>query len=163
MTGRFAELFPAEARQIAASFPIANHTYDHTDLLKLDAAAVRAEVVDAQAAIAHVTGARTIRLFRFPYGSGDAATLRIVNDLGYTAVGWTVDTLGWEGKAGGQSAASVVDHVLAELQPGEIVLMHVGANPSDGTTFDADALATVIEKVRDRGYSFVSLSGLVAR
>jgi peptidoglycan/xylan/chitin deacetylase (PgdA/CDA1 family) len=161
MTGRFAELFPELARRIAASYPIGNHTFDHQDLLKLGPAAVNKEILDARATIARITGISPLELFRFPYGSSNAATLRIVNDLGYTAVGWTADTLGWEGTSGGQSIRSVVDHVVSELQPGEIVLMHVGANPSDGTTLDADALATVIGEIRARGYGFVTLSGLL--
>lgn len=161
MTGRFAELFPADARRIAAAYPIGNHTYDHRDLLRLDPSAVVAEIRRAESTIDRVAGQRTLRLFRFPYGSSDSAALRLVDDLGYTAVGWTVDSLGWEGTSGGQSVGSVIDHVLAELQPGEIVLMHVGANPSDGTTLDADALATIIRRIRARRYGFTTLSGLL--
>ncbi len=161
MTGRFAELFPADARRIAAAYPVGNHTYDHPDLLRLDPAAVAAEVKRAQTTIEHAAGRPPLHLFRFPYGSSNAATLRIVNDLGYTAVGWTVDSLGWEGTSGGQSVGSVIGHVLAELQPGEIVLMHVGANPTDGTTLDADALATIVDRIRARGYGFTTLSDLL--
>lgn len=50
--------------------------------------------------------------------------------------------------------------VLAALRPGEIVLMHVGSNPNDHTTFDADALPQVISELRARGYSFVTLNAL---
>jgi len=39
--------------------------------------------------------------------------------------------------------------------------MHVGANPDDGTTFDADALPRVIDEIRARGYSFVTLDALL--
>jgi peptidoglycan/xylan/chitin deacetylase (PgdA/CDA1 family) len=41
------------------------------------------------------------------------------------------------------------------------VLMHVGANPSDHSTLDADALRTVIDDVRARGYAFVTLAGVL--
>jgi peptidoglycan/xylan/chitin deacetylase (PgdA/CDA1 family) len=54
----------------------------------------------------------------------------------------------------------VVSRVLAAARPGEIVLMHVGSNPDDHTTFDADALAQVISGLRARGYSFVTLDAL---
>jgi peptidoglycan/xylan/chitin deacetylase (PgdA/CDA1 family) len=162
MTGRWAELFPAWARQIAAGYPIGNHTFDHQDLLKLSPAAVKAEILMAKAEITSTVGHPPIRLFRFPYGSSNSETLRLVNQLGYTAVGWTVDTLGWEGTTGGQTLQSVVDHVMSQLQPGEIVLMHVGANPTDRTTLDADALRTIIDQIRARGYDFVTLSDLVS-
>jgi peptidoglycan/xylan/chitin deacetylase (PgdA/CDA1 family) len=39
-----------------------------------------------------------------------------------------------------------------------VVLMHVGSNPDDGSTLDADALPDVIEGLRDLGYSFVTLA-----
>ncbi|RIK12071.1 MAG: polysaccharide deacetylase, partial [Acidobacteria bacterium] len=35
------------------------------------------------------------------------------------------------------------------------VLMHVGTNPDDGTTLDADALPAIIDGLRTRSYSFV--------
>jgi peptidoglycan/xylan/chitin deacetylase (PgdA/CDA1 family) len=161
MTGHWAELFPVWARRIAASYPIGNHTFDHQDLLKLSPAAVRSEILMARAAITRAVGQPPIRLFRFPYGSSNPETLRLVNELGYTAVGWTADTLGWEGTSGGQTVLSVIDHAMSQLEPGEIVLMHVGANPTDNTTLDADALRAIINQIRARGYSFVTLSSLV--
>jgi peptidoglycan/xylan/chitin deacetylase (PgdA/CDA1 family) len=112
----------------------------------------------ARAAIRQATGSPPITLFRFPYGSSSASTLALVNHLGYTAVGWTVDTLGWEGTSMGQSVASVTSHALAHLQPGEIILMHVGANPHDHSTLDADALPGIISAIHAHGYQFVTLN-----
>jgi peptidoglycan/xylan/chitin deacetylase (PgdA/CDA1 family) len=158
MTGRWASLYPQWARRIAARYPIANHTFDHQDLLGLTLPAVRREVLMARAAIRQTTGSPPIALFRFPYGSSSARTLALVNHLGYTAVGWTVDTLGWEGTAMGQSVASVTSHALDHLQPGEIILMHVGANPHDHSTLDADALPGIISAIHAHGYQFVALN-----
>ena len=157
MTGRWAELYPQWARRIAADYPIANHTFDHTDLLMLSLPAVRRELVMARAAIDRVMRHPPVPLFRFPYGSSDATRLAVVNHLGYTAVGWTVDTLGWEGTALGQSTGSVFSRVIARLQPGEIVLMHVGSSP-DHSTLDADTLGRIIRAIRARGYRFVTLN-----
>ena len=50
--------------------------------------------------------------------------------------------------------ATGVEH---PARPGMIVLMHVGANPDDGTTLDAAALPAVIDGLRAKGYSFVTL------
>ena len=158
MTGRWAELYPGWARRIAASYPIGNHTFNHLDLLGLTLPAVRSEVLMARAAIKQATGSPPLAMFRFPYGSSSASTLALVNQLGYSAVGWTVDTLGWEGTSMGQSLGSVTSRALAHLQPGEIILMHVGANPHDHSTLDADALPGIISAIRARGYQFVTLS-----
>ena len=157
MTGRWAELYWRWARRIAARYPIGNHTFDHTDLLTLSLAGVRSELLGGAAAIKRATGRPPVRLFRFPYGSSNASTLAVVNRLGYTAVGWTVDTLGWEGTSQGQSVTSVVSRALAHLERGEIILMHAGANPNDHSTLDADALATIISSVRRHGYTFVTV------
>jgi peptidoglycan/xylan/chitin deacetylase (PgdA/CDA1 family) len=73
-----------------------------------------------------------------------------------------VDTLGWKGTSGGLSAAQVRNRVLSLAQAGQIVLMHLGANPVDGTTLDADALAGVITGLKDRGYSFVTVDELLS-
>jgi len=162
MTGHFASYYPGWARRVAVRFPICNHTFDHADLLPLADAEVRSEVVLASRTIRRITGVVPQPLFRFPYGTYDARTLRIVNSLGYAAVGWTVDTAGWLGVARGQSVASVVRRVLAGLQPGAIILMHVGATPADKSILDADALATVVEQVRKRGYRLVALPAAYA-
>jgi peptidoglycan/xylan/chitin deacetylase (PgdA/CDA1 family) len=157
LTGRWAQLYPQWARRIAARYPIGNHTFDHSDLTRLTPPAVRREVQMASAAIRRITGRPSTPIFRFPYGASSPSTLRTANQLGYTAVGWTVDTLGWEGTSLGQSTQSVVSHALARLQPGEIILMHVGSNPNDHSTLDADALRTIIQDIRQRGYTLVTL------
>ncbi len=158
MTGRWATLYPQWARRIAARYPIGNHTFDHRDLLGLTPPEVRSELVTARRAITQATGRAPAPLFRFPYGSSSATTLALVNRLGYTAIGWTVDTLGWEGTSVGISVASVTARALDHLQPGEIILMHVGANPADHSTLDADALPGIIGAIRARGYKFVTLN-----
>ena len=108
-------------------------------------------------------GADPRPLFRFPYGERDARTIAAVNSLGYVAVRWTVDTLGWKGTSGGASVQAVVDRVQAGQQPGEIVLMHIGSNPDDGTTLDADALPQVIDRLRAAGYGFITLDAVLGR
>ena len=38
--------------------------------------------------------------------------------------------------------------------------MHLSSNPDDGTTLDAAALPAIIDGLRARGYSFVTLQAL---
>ncbi len=162
VTGDFASAFPGLSAQIVAGGNrIGDHSVDHPSFTRLDDAQVRAEVLDASTTIRAITGADPAPLFRFPYGDYDTRTLADVNALGYVAVGWTVDTLGWEGTSAGITASSIVARVMAGLRPGEIVLMHVGSNPTDGSTLDAAALPAVVAAIRAAGYSFVTLSALV--
>lgn len=157
VTGAWARRYPDQLRQIAAAYPVGNHTDTHPQLTRLTDAQVSAELAAVEQQVAALTGRTTKPLFRFPFGDRDARTIAAVNRDGYCAYRWTVDTLGWKGTSGGVSAQTVVDRVLAAARPGEIVLMHGGANPDDGTTLDADALPTVIRELRARGYSFVPL------
>ena len=161
LTGRFVTTYPALSRQLAAYGRLGNHTVSHPRLTTLSDTAVRSQVVGAETTIRSMTGEGARPFFRFPYGAYDARTLRLVNGLGYAAVGWTVDSLGWQGTSKGGSAAAVAARVIAARTPGEIVLMHVGSNPDDRTTFDADALAAVIDGLRAHGYSFVTLDLLL--
>jgi peptidoglycan/xylan/chitin deacetylase (PgdA/CDA1 family) len=161
LTGDFVRDFPAAARSIAAAgFRIGDHTVTHPYLTKLSDAAVRHEILGAAQQIISVTGANPAPLFRFPYGDADARTIALANQAGYVPIRWTVDTLGWEGNAGHISASVVAARVLAAAGPGEIVLMHVGSNPDDHTTFDADALPQVISELKARDYSFITLDAL---
>jgi peptidoglycan/xylan/chitin deacetylase (PgdA/CDA1 family) len=162
LTGHFVDSYPALAVGMAAAGRLGNHSADHPHLPLLTEARVRAQVTSAQTTIQRVTGDDPRPLFRFPFGDSGTRDLHLVNDLGYLAVGWTVDSLGWQGTSGGRSADSVVKRVLAAATPGEIVLMHVGSNPTDHSTLDADALPRVIAGLRAAGYGFVTLEALGA-
>ena len=161
LTGNWVRDFPAQANAIVQDgFVVGNHSVSHPYFTQLTDAQVAAQVQGAQQAILRANGAGTRPLFRFPYGDVNSRVLADVNRLGYVAVRWTVDSLGWEGTSGGQSAQSVTNRVLAAAQPGEIVLMHLGSNPDDGTTLDAAALPAIIDGLRARGYGFVTLLAL---
>ena len=161
LTGNWVRDFPAQANMIAADgYLVGNHSVSHPYFTKLSDAQVTAQVQGAQQAILRANGADTRPLFRFPYGDVNSRVLADVNRLGYVSVRWTVDSLGWQGTSGGQSVQSVTNRVLAAARPGEIVLMHLGSNPEDGTTLDAAALPAIIDGLRARGYSFVTLRAL---
>jgi peptidoglycan/xylan/chitin deacetylase (PgdA/CDA1 family) len=161
LTGRWADAHPDAVGAIsAAGHRLGNHSVSHPAFTTLSDAALRDEVVEAEASI-RAGGGDPRPLFRFPLGDRDARTIAAVNDLGYLPVRWTVDTLGWQGTSGGMTADTVGDRVVGALQPGEIVLMHVGSHPDDGSTLDADALPEVIAQLRAAGYSFVTLDVLL--
>ena len=161
LTGTFVNAFPSASRQIAATYPIGNHTQNHKDLTQLATADVLAEIRTGAASIQKVTGVDPHPYFRFPYGAVNAGIISTVNRECYVPFRWTVDTLGWEGTAGGISADKVLQRVVDALRPRAIVLMHVGSNPDDGTTFDADALPRVIDAVRAQGYTLVTLESVL--
>jgi len=161
LTGQWVRSFPAQANAIAVGgYVVGNHSDTHPELTTLSDAQVRAEVQNAHWYNLVTLGAETRPFFRFPFGDVDGRVLGIVNGLGYVGVRWTVDTLGWQGTSGGMTVQRVVDRVLAGLQPGEIVLMHVGSHPTDRSMLDAAALPQIIDEIRARGYDFVTVSAL---
>jgi peptidoglycan/xylan/chitin deacetylase (PgdA/CDA1 family) len=162
LTGSFVETYPKKSTRIARLHLVGNHTMTHPDLTTLNDLRVARQVRRAERVIRDTTGEDPRRFFRFPFGARDARTIALVNDLCYVSFRWTVDTLGWKGTSGGMTVAKVVDRVMAGAQPGAIVLMHVGSNPDDGSTLDADALPQIIRKLRAEGYSFVRLSRVLA-
>jgi peptidoglycan/xylan/chitin deacetylase (PgdA/CDA1 family) len=160
LTGHFVQSYPRLARAIGRRYPVGNHTVDHLDMLRLSPSAARREVTRAAVLIQRATGRDTHPYFRFPYGSRNARTVRLVNDLGYASVRWTVDTLGWMGSTQ-QTVRGAVRRVVQHLVPGEIVLMHLGS-ARDHSTIDSHALPAVIRLLRARGYMFVTLAGIRA-
>jgi peptidoglycan/xylan/chitin deacetylase (PgdA/CDA1 family) len=127
-----------DAKRIAATYSVGNHTYSHPRLTDLTDAQVRDQVTQAEAVIKSATGVDPHPLFRFPYGSTDARVLADVHGLGYGGIRWTVDTLGWEGRSTGQSGAA-----------------------NDGTTLDAGALPSIIKELKARGYRMALVSDYV--
>ncbi|HET8605326.1 MAG TPA: polysaccharide deacetylase family protein [Marmoricola sp.] len=162
LTGAFVQAFPKKAARIGAHHVIGNHTDTHPDLTTRTDRQVRRQVRTAETKILAATGQDPRRFFRFPYGARTPHLVALLNQLCYVPFRWTVDTLGWKGTSGGQSVDSVVARVVAGEQPGEVVLMHVGSNPDDGSTLDADALPRIIHRLRADGYRLVRLSRVLA-
>jgi len=165
LTGDFARNYPASVKAIVArGHRLGNHTATHPHLPALPSdAAIVSQLRVAEAQIRAAGGTDPRPLFRFPYGDRNSHTIAVVNGAGYVALRWTVDSLGWKGTTkGGITAQMVIERVVAAARPGEIVLMHVGSNPDDHTTLDAQALPTVIARLRSLGYGFVTLDALVA-
>ena len=161
LTGNWAAGNPAGvAAIVSGGHRVGNHSMTHPGFTGLPDAAIGDQLAGAEQAI-RSGGGDPRPLFRFPFGERDTRTIATVNAYGYVPVRWTVDTLGWKGSSGGITAQIVADRVLARLQPGEIVLMHIGSNPDDGTTLDADALPGMIERIRQAGYGFTTLDALL--
>ena len=163
VTGSFARSYPDSVRAIArAGHPVGNHSDTHASFPESTNEEIRAELRAAETSISALTGRTTAPLFRFPFGDRTPLDIEVVNGAGYIPIRWTADTLGWKGTSGGITTAVVRERVLSTLRPGQVVLMHVGANPQDGSTLDADALSGMIDDLRARGYGFVTVPDLLA-
>jgi len=150
LTGEFVADFPdAVAEIVQAGYPVGNHSYSHPDFTGLPEAKIRSQLERTAALITDAGAADPRPLFRFPYGARDGRTLAAVGDAGYASVYWTIDTLDWKPD---RTPAEIETTVLDHLQPGAIILMHVGSRQT------ASILADIIRKVRDEGYTLVALA-----
>ena len=148
-------------------FEMGNHTWTHWNLGVASGAGMRAQVDAADAAFAATRASLAkacpaarppgqMGLFRFPYGSCSPESLGYVNQRGYRAIQWDVDSGDpWLPMSGGRMAKSL----LAAIRPGSIVLMH-----ANGRGFHtAEALTRIIPELRARGFGFLTVSELLAR
>ena len=92
-------------------------------------------------------------LFRPPYGDYDNAVVNVAKDCGYYTIQWDVDSLDWKDYGVDSIIKTVTQH--KHLGNGSIVLCHNGAK------YTAEALDTLIAKLKNEGYTFVPISELI--
>ena len=95
-----------------------------------------------------------IATFRYPYGTCNAASIRVVNNLGLPTVQWNLVT-GDPSK--GQSAKRIARYNQSAAKPGSIIVMH--ANGRGWNT--GAALPMALPNLRNKGFRFVTISELL--
>jgi peptidoglycan-N-acetylglucosamine deacetylase len=140
-------------RELKDGDVIGDHTETHPEMARLSAHDQREELFEQIARIELLGGPRPV-LFRPPYGSYDATTMRELHKLHLLMVLWSVDTDDYL-----QPGVSViVQRALAGAHPGAIILMH----DAGGTrTQTIAALPTIIRDLRTRGYRLVTVPQLL--
>jgi peptidoglycan/xylan/chitin deacetylase (PgdA/CDA1 family) len=160
ITGQWARANPDLVRRMAADgHMVFNHTLTHQSftglsdhLGGLSGERRRQELLDADAIIAPLIGHSTRPWYRLPYGDDDAQVAADVAPAGYERkIGWTVDSLGWRGA----SVEDIISRCLRLAAPRAIYVFHVGRASRDGP-----ALPTVIDGLKERGFSFARVDEL---
>lgn len=151
VVGKMAERYPQLVREIVADGnEIANHTYTHTRLSRLDDTTILSELAQTRAVIQRLTG-RDSLLFRPPGGAFTRRTLRATSEAGYKMVLWSILTKDVQGA----SAEAIEHRIMRGAEDGAIVLMH------SGMPHTVDVLPDVIAKLKKKGYHFVTMSQLL--
>lgn len=126
---------------------IANHTWSHKNLTKLNSQQMQAEIDRANEAICDATG-KMPTMYRPPYGAIDE---KVRETIDLTPVLWNIDTLDWQHKTPKKTLANL----KAQAKDNGIILMH------DIHQQSADALEEVILYLKEEGYEFVTTSQLL--
>ena len=141
----------AETRDIlAAGHALANHSFSHAFLPKLDADALNHQLVDTNDALEVAVKQKPV-LFRPPYGARNNTILAAATALGMKTILWNIDSQDWADPIPQSIASRVVAQV--ERQKHGIVLFH---DIHERTT---QALPLVLDELQKRGYRFLSWDG----
>ncbi|MEW4353577.1 polysaccharide deacetylase family protein [Streptococcus pneumoniae] len=129
----------------AAGHEIGNHSWDHPQLPTLPLEMAVQQITDTQAVLKEVLG-EAPRTMRPPYG---AISQDIQNASDVSFMMWDIDTLDWKS----HNTEAIMNEVH-KTQPGSVILMH------DIHQTTIDALPSVLEYLKQNGYTFVTVSEL---
>jgi peptidoglycan/xylan/chitin deacetylase (PgdA/CDA1 family) len=152
MGSRVKQYPKAVKRMGAEGHSVQNHSYSHPQFWKMSADQIRSQLQRTNKLVKQQTGQQPT-LFRPPYGQTNATIRKVGKELGMAQVLWNVDPNDWKDK----DANTVVKRVLSGVKPGSIVLTH-GLYPST-----LEAYPIIIDKLRAKGYAFVSIPELVGK
>ena len=133
---------------------LGNHSYSHRRLVSTPKAAIANEIHQTDQLLQNLGSPSKIH-FRSPYGYKRIRLPWMLAQLQKINVLWNVDPRDYQAA----SADAVVDHVLDQVQPGSIVLLHDGGGDRSLTV---EATARLIPQLQERGYRFQTVSELLA-
>jgi peptidoglycan/xylan/chitin deacetylase (PgdA/CDA1 family) len=154
--GRHADRWPELVDRMAREgHAVGNHGYYHRKLTWRAPAYVRDDISRGSTAIQRA-GAAPPALFRAPHGQRNPWVTPIARTQGQRTVGWTLGV--WDTALPGEDV--IVDRVIRGVDNGSIVLLHDGDgyDPDGDRMQTARALPLIIRGLRERGFSFATLS-----
>ncbi|MEU0088410.1 polysaccharide deacetylase family protein [Streptomyces sp. NPDC006274] len=144
--------YPDVVRRLAAEgHEVANHTWTHQRLDKLDEEEIREELGRTQDAIAEVTGEKP-RLMRPPQGRTDDEVTAVSKELGLSQVLWSATAKDYSTT----DSALIEKRILDQAGRDGIILLH---DIYDGTV---PAVPGIISELKNRGYTFVTVPELLS-
>lgn len=154
LVGRMAKQRPDLVRRmVREGHVVANHSWNHPNLTKLDSHRVRQEVERTNRVVSEITG-RSPMLFRAPYGSLNRRVERLIGKEGMIIVHWNVDTRDWDGR----SSNRIIRTVRQYAGPGSVILQHTAGRKLDNTV---EALPRIIADLKKRGFEMVTVPELL--
>ena len=131
---------------------IGTHSATHPYMSKLSKSQIERELTTSSQAIESITG-KKVEVFRPPYGDYDDLLIETAKSLGLYTIQWDVDSLDWKDL----SANEIYNRVISRVKNGSIVLFH------NQGLHTAEAIIQIIDKLKNDGYSFVTIGELIYR
>ncbi len=148
--GSWANRYPEVLKDIAnKGHELGNHTYSHPHPNNLSKEKNKEQIVKAEELVNSITGIKT-NLYAPPYGEYNNTVLLAAQELNYTTIMWSIDTVDWK-----RPPPDILqERVLKKLHNGAIILMH----PTAPT---AQALPGLINEIKKRGYTITTVSDIL--
>jgi peptidoglycan-N-acetylglucosamine deacetylase len=141
-------------RFVRAGHELGNHSYSHSRMVLKSPGFVRREVESTDSLIRR-TGHEGPIHFRPPYGKKLFALPWYLRRTARKTIMWDVEPDSYDEIRG--SAERIVAHVLQEVRPGSIIILHVMyASRRESLR----AVPGIVRGLRERGYRFETVSGL---
>ncbi|QJD82349.1 polysaccharide deacetylase family protein [Cohnella herbarum] len=133
---------------------VANHSYDHPVVTNLTPEQLQEDVVKAYQVITEAIQQKPTMLFRPPTGEIDDKSAKIISATGYPDIAlYDVTTFDWDKNI---SAEDIVNIIMEKTENGSVILLHMLDD-----THTIEALPTVIERLKKKGYKFVKMAEMI--
>ncbi|MEG6585493.1 polysaccharide deacetylase family protein [Dendrosporobacter sp. 1207_IL3150] len=148
--GSWAKKYPELLTDIAnRGHELGNHTYSHPHPNAITKEKNKDQIQKTEDLVREITGIKT-NLYAPPYGEYNDMVITAANELGYTTIMWSIDTIDWK-----RPPADILkNRVIKKLHNGAIILMH----PTDPT---AKALPELIREIQKAGYTITTVSDIL--
>lgn len=157
VTGAELEKNMAEGKRIvAAGHELGNHSYSHERMVLVTPSFVKQEVERTEQLIRDA-GYQGEIYFRPPYGKKLFTLPYYLAKTGRKSITWDVEPESYAEVAA--DSDKIAEHVLARARPGSIILLHVMYGSRSESL---KAVSKIIEGLKARGYSFKTVSELLA-
>lgn len=159
VSGRWAKKNPELVKAIASQgHQIENHGYSHLHPDRVSVVDNKREILRTEQVIEEIIGRKTT-FYAPPYGEKGSSGLRAADELGYSTIMWTLDTVDWREDSTTEIIVQRIVNPQVKLGPkpekrGAIVLMH----PKPNTV---KAIPLMLGALKQDGYSFVTISELI--
>lgn len=134
----------------ARGHQLGNHSWSHPELPKLPVDQIAGEIDRTNDAIKQATSV-TPAILRPPYGAVNGLVLEQLRLRGMSSILWSVDTRDWADR----NSDIVCSRAVAGARPGAIILMH------DIHQTSVNAVPCILSALKQQGYSFVTVQGLL--
>ena len=143
--------YPDYAKKIVEmGHELQTHSSTHPDMSKLSVEQIEKELTNSKNKNESVTGQK-VTLFRAPFGYYDNDVISVAEKLNLYTIQWSVDSIDWKNI----SAKEIANRIITKTESGSIILCH------NNGLHTAEALPSVLGRLKEKGYEFVKISDLI--